>query len=139
MQPWSLTSLHPDGQAEQYIDERHRHRYEVNPEMVEELEAGGLRFVGRDETGSRMEILELGSEHGHPFFVGAQFHPEVRECRHSTANDHCVPDTPTSISSLGRTTPPCSESQLLLFQNGFRRTGCIWVDCTEPSYVSAIL
>lgn len=46
--------------------------------MVEELEAGGLRFVGRDETGMRMEIVELGPEHGHPFFVGAQFHPEVR-------------------------------------------------------------
>ena len=75
--PWTL-------QAEQYIDERHRHRYEVNPEMVEELEAAGLRFVGRDETGVRMEIVELGPEHDHPFFVGAQFHPEVsdpKSCR----------------------------------------------------------
>ena len=51
----------------------------MNPERVEELEAGGLRCVGRDETGTRMEIVELGPEHGHPFFVGAQFHPEVRE------------------------------------------------------------
>ena len=68
----------PGPQAEQFIDERHRHRYEVNPEMVEELEAAGLRFVGRDETGMRMEIVELGPEAGHPFFVGAQFHPEVR-------------------------------------------------------------
>ncbi len=32
-------------QAEEYIDERHRHRYEVNPDMVEELEAAGLRYV----------------------------------------------------------------------------------------------
>lgn len=38
-----------------YVDERHRHRYEVNPEMVLELEAAGLQFVGRDETGQRME------------------------------------------------------------------------------------
>ena len=64
-------------QAEEYIDERHRHRYEVNPEMVEDLEAEGLRFVGRDETGTRMEIVELAPELDHPFFVGSQFHPEV--------------------------------------------------------------
>lgn len=46
-------------QREQHIDERHRHRYEVNPEMVPELEAAGCRFVGRDETGQRMEIMEF--------------------------------------------------------------------------------
>eukprot|EP00803_Ostreobium_quekettii_P006616 evm.model.scf_166.16 EVM.evm.TU.scf_166.16 scf_166:111012-113904(+) len=63
-------------QCEQYIDERHRHRYEVNPAMVERLETGGMRFVGRDETGNRMEVAELGAQAGHPFFVGVQFHPE---------------------------------------------------------------
>jgi CTP synthase len=62
-------------QAERHIDERHRHRYEVNPELVPQLEAAGLRFVGRDETGTRMEICELGD---HPFFVAAQFHPEFK-------------------------------------------------------------
>jgi len=41
------------------VDERHRHRYEVNPDVVEGMEAAGLRFVGRDETGQRMEIVEL--------------------------------------------------------------------------------
>ena len=55
--------------------ERHRHRYEVNPEYVERLEAAGLSFVGRDESGQRMEILELP---GHKYFVGAQFHPEFK-------------------------------------------------------------
>jgi CTP synthase (UTP-ammonia lyase) len=45
--------------------------------MVEDLEAAGLRFVGRDETGTRMEIVELAPELEHPFFVGSQFHPEV--------------------------------------------------------------
>ncbi|CAG8465142.1 4200_t:CDS:10 [Ambispora gerdemannii] len=55
------------------IEERHRHRYEVNPEIVERLEAQGLMFVGRDETGNRMEILELKD---HPFFVAVQYHPE---------------------------------------------------------------
>ncbi|KAH9306112.1 hypothetical protein KI387_010516, partial [Taxus chinensis] len=37
------------------VVERHRHRYEVNPEMVENLENAGLRFVGKDESGKRME------------------------------------------------------------------------------------
>jgi len=57
------------------ISERHRHRYEVNPKYVPELEKRGLRFVGRDETGERMEILEL---EGHPYFVASQFHPEYK-------------------------------------------------------------
>ncbi len=35
------------------------------------------RFVGRDETGTRMEIVELAPELEHPFFIGSQFHPEV--------------------------------------------------------------
>ncbi|XP_077251028.1 uncharacterized protein LOC143890282 [Tasmannia lanceolata] len=58
-----------------YIDERHRHRYEVNPDMITELEKAGLSFVGKDETGRRMEILEL---HSHPYFIGVQFHPEFK-------------------------------------------------------------
>ncbi|KAF3328579.1 CTP synthase isoform X1 [Carex littledalei] len=58
-----------------YVDERHRHRYEVNPDMITELEKAGLAFVGKDETGKRMEILELPS---HPYFVGVQFHPEYK-------------------------------------------------------------
>lgn len=59
----------------EYVDERHRHRYEVNPDLVSTLEESGLKFVGKDETGKRMEILELT---GHPFYVGAQFHPEFK-------------------------------------------------------------
>ncbi|HKJ59637.1 MAG TPA: CTP synthase (glutamine hydrolyzing) [Halobacteriales archaeon] len=53
--------------------ERHRHRYEVNPEYIERLEDAGLRFSGR--AGPRMEILELPD---HPYFLGTQFHPEFR-------------------------------------------------------------
>jgi len=53
--------------------ERHRHRYEVNPEYIERLETGGLRFTGHAD--SRMEILERPD---HPFFLGTQFHPEFR-------------------------------------------------------------
>jgi len=53
--------------------ERHRHRYEVNPEYIEEFESAGLRFSGR--ANNRMEILELDD---HPYFFGTQFHPEFR-------------------------------------------------------------
>lgn len=63
------------GQADRFVDERHRHRYEVNPTMVAALEEHGLRFVGKDETGQRMEIVELS---GHRFFVACQFHPEFK-------------------------------------------------------------
>ncbi|KXN85837.1 CTP synthase [Leucoagaricus sp. SymC.cos] len=55
------------------IWERHRHRYEVNPELVERLEQSGLPFIGKDEKGERMQVLELKD---HPFFVGLQAHPE---------------------------------------------------------------
>ncbi|MCJ1410661.1 CTP synthase ura7 [Ptychographa xylographoides] len=55
------------------ILERHRHRYEVNPEYIERLLSNGLHFIGKDDSGERMEILELRD---HPWFVGVQFHPE---------------------------------------------------------------
>lgn len=58
-----------------YVDERHRHRYEVNPDVVPVLEEAGLKLVGKDETGKRAEVLELPS---HPFYVGVQFHPEFK-------------------------------------------------------------
>lgn len=46
------------GDAEK-IWERHRHRYEVNPEYVQRLQTSGLVFSGKDEKGERMQILEL--------------------------------------------------------------------------------
>lgn len=57
--------------------ERHRHRYEVNPDKVKDLEKAGLRFVGKDDTATRMEIVEL-SRDVHPFFLGTQYHPEFQ-------------------------------------------------------------
>lgn len=57
------------------IMERHRHRYEVNPEKVDVIHAAGLYLVGRDETGTRMEVAELPRTQ-HPYYVGCQFHPE---------------------------------------------------------------
>ncbi|KAI7751831.1 hypothetical protein M8C21_003651 [Ambrosia artemisiifolia] len=60
---------------QRFIDERHRHRYEVNPEMVPQLEKAGLSFVGKDESAQRMQVIELDS---HPYFIGVQFHPEFK-------------------------------------------------------------
>ena len=57
--------------------ERHRHRYEVNPEYVERLKEAGLVFSATSPDGILMEIAEL-PEHVHPFFLGTQFHPEFQ-------------------------------------------------------------
>tara|TARA_B100000745_G_scaffold119718_1_gene77410 strand:- start:1949 stop:3607 length:1659 start_codon:yes stop_codon:yes gene_type:complete len=59
------------------ILERHRHRYEVNPEYVEVLEKKGMIFSGTSPDGSLMETMELPREK-HPFFVGVQYHPELQ-------------------------------------------------------------
>jgi CTP synthase len=58
------------------IDERHRHRYEVNPKYIEQIEKAGLVFSGKSPSGVLMEIAELPKS-AHPFFVGSQFHPEL--------------------------------------------------------------
>ncbi|CCM04006.1 uncharacterized protein FIBRA_06163 [Fibroporia radiculosa] len=55
------------------IWERHRHRYEVNPAYIERFAASGMTFIGKDEKGERMQVLELPD---HPYFVGFQAHPE---------------------------------------------------------------
>ncbi|MFA6301406.1 MAG: CTP synthase [Candidatus Paceibacterota bacterium] len=57
------------------IIERHRHRYEVNPSFIGDLEAKGLVFSGRSPDGHLMEVAEL-PKNKHPFFLGSQFHPE---------------------------------------------------------------
>jgi len=59
------------------ISERHRHRFEVNPEYIEKLQAGGLVFSGKSPDGVLMEIAELPRKI-HPFFLGTQFHPELK-------------------------------------------------------------
>ncbi len=64
------------GGAEQ-ISERHRHRYEFNPEYRQILAENGLVFSGISPDGKFVEIIELPPE-THPFFVGCQFHPEYK-------------------------------------------------------------
>ena len=59
------------------ISERHRHRYEVNPQFIEELTKAGLVFSGKSPNGQLMEIAELPKK-AHPFFLGVQFHPEFK-------------------------------------------------------------
>lgn len=67
-----LRKLYGDQES---IYERHRHRYEVNPEYVSILERAGLKFVGTNDDGTRLEILELNPK-DHPYFVAVQYHPE---------------------------------------------------------------
>jgi CTP synthase len=57
------------------ISERHRHRYEVNSHYREALEKGGLVFSGMSPDGLLPEIVERPD---HPWFVGVQFHPELK-------------------------------------------------------------
>jgi CTP synthase len=64
------------GQAEE-ITERHRHRYEFNPEFRETLERAGLVISGLSPDGKFVEIAELPREI-HPWFLGCQFHPEYK-------------------------------------------------------------
>jgi len=74
--PCHITS---DRLAEMYgsreINERHRHRYEVNNAYRETLEKHGLRIAGTSPDGELVEMIELPD---HPWFVGCQFHPEFR-------------------------------------------------------------
>ena len=67
-----IRKLYGEGKS---VDERHRHRYEINPDLVDAIENSGLIFVGKDETGQRCEIFELNN---HPYFVGVQYHPEFK-------------------------------------------------------------
>ncbi|MFL1460644.1 CTP synthase [Roseococcus sp. DSY-14] len=57
------------------IEERHRHRYEVNVAYRDRLEGGGLRFSGMSPDGRLPEIVEYPD---HPWFIGVQFHPELK-------------------------------------------------------------
>lgn len=57
------------------VTERHRHRYEVVPEIHDCLRKSGLTIAGVDETGQRVEVIEYDQ---HPFYVGCQYHPEYQ-------------------------------------------------------------
>jgi CTP synthase len=61
--------------GESIIQERHRHRYEFNNKYLESMEEAGLKAVGFNPDSNLVEIVELKD---HPWFIGVQFHPELR-------------------------------------------------------------
>ena len=63
--------------GKELIEERHRHRYEVNTDYLKEFAKGTLVFSGYSPDGKLMEIVELPAAE-HPFFLGTQFHPEFQ-------------------------------------------------------------
>ena len=64
------------------ISERHRHRYEFNNDFVKDFEEAGLVLSGKNPESGLVEIVELPT---HPFFVGVQFHPELKSTVESPA------------------------------------------------------
>ncbi len=75
--------------GENEIYERHRHRYEVNPEYIKMIEDAGFRFSGTDESGIRMEILEKDNDDK---FIATQYHSEFksRPLKPSKVHEHLV-------------------------------------------------
>lgn len=92
--------------GEDPIWERHRHRYEVNPEYVERLEAPGkFRFIGKDERGERMQVLEMEGELMKAFkvmavadFLRRSFRPPL--LRRSASSPGILDPSTKSIPSL---------------------------------------
>ncbi len=72
LEPDSLTA---EIYGSSHISERHRHRYEVNLAYEKQLNAAGMRVVGRSPDGALPEIVERPD---HPWFIGVQFHPELK-------------------------------------------------------------
>jgi CTP synthase len=68
-------SIAREAYGEALVEERHRHRYEANPEYMPQLEEKGLRITGLSPDGKFVEIVELEN---HPWFLGCQFHPEYK-------------------------------------------------------------
>ena len=57
------------------VNERHRHRYEFNNQYLDRFEAHGMTASGRNPETGLVEIMEIT---GHPFFIGVQYHPELK-------------------------------------------------------------
>ena len=66
----------------EHISERHRHRFEFNNTYLEQYEKAGMIAVGKNPDNNLVEIIEIPS---HPYFVGVQFHPELKS---TVANPH---------------------------------------------------
>jgi CTP synthase len=90
------------------IAERHRHRYEVNMTYRDRLEDKGLRFSGVSPDGLLPEIVELQN---HPWFIGVQFHPELKS----------RPSSPTPVPQLHRRSDGAEPAGVGPRCGGFRR------------------
>jgi CTP synthase len=88
------------------ISERHRHRYEVNPRYVEQLEAGGLVISGTNPKRGLVEMIELPQ---HPFFVATQAHPEFKS-RPLTPHPLFVAFVRAAVQAQGRAAVDKSEA-----------------------------
>jgi CTP synthase len=66
--------------GESLIKERHRHRYEFNNKYLEQIENAGLKATGVNPETNLVEIVELKD---HPWFVGVQYHPELKSTVHN--------------------------------------------------------
>ena len=88
--------------GESLISERHRHRYELNNKFLKDLEANGLRVTGRNPERDLVEIVEADD---HPWFVGVQFHPELK----STVNR----PHPLFVNFVGAALKHASENGLV--------------------------
>nr|BFF14376.1 hypothetical protein GCM10025699_56790 [Microbacterium flavescens] len=77
--PAALTpgSLAAELYGSELVDERHRHRYEVNNHYRQQIADAGLRFSGTSPDGTLVEYVELDRSE-HPFYIGTQAHPELR-------------------------------------------------------------
>lgn len=77
--PAALTpgSLAAELYGSELVDERHRHRYEVNNQYRQQIADAGLRFSGTSPDGTLVEYVELDRAE-HPFYIGTQAHPELR-------------------------------------------------------------
>ena len=65
-----------------HINERHRHRYEFNNDYLEQYEAAGMIASGTNPDTGLVEIMEIPE---HPFFIGVQYHPELKSTVESPA------------------------------------------------------
>ncbi len=72
---WRPSSHIAEIYGDTVISERHRHRYEVNIDYKERLEACGLSFAGMSPDGVLPETIEYPD---HPWFIGVQYHPELK-------------------------------------------------------------
>ena len=91
------------------VNERHRHRYEVSNTFRESLVEHGLKLSGVSPDGSLVEIIELPN---HPWFIGCQFHPELRS-RPSRPHPLFAGFVSATVAQKRRLTEPASGRPLV--------------------------